>query len=83
MHHASLTVSLVKLYLFQSAGVPAYYPNKPPAPRNQRALGKQDPGLPAWPLRALGRLGIVALALRDALRRSAARLICYSLLHDG
>ena len=75
-----VTVSLVKLHLFfQSAGVPAHYPNKPLAPRNQRALGKQAPGLPAWPLRALGRLGIVALARRCALRRLAARLTCYSL----
>ena len=59
------------------------HPNKLPAPRHKRAPWKQDPGLPAWPLRALGRLGIVAFASRDALRRSATRLACYSLLHDG
>ena len=74
----------MKLYLFQSAGVPAHYPNKTPAPRKvSAALGSRDPGLPAWPLRALGRLGIVALARRGALRRLVARHTCYILLHDG
>ena len=44
---AACTVSPVKLYLFQSAGVPAYYPNKPPAPRKDSArLGSRTPASP-------------------------------------